>query len=279
MQKATSPKTSKARSSARPMRGNSGVDHSLFVNSIQKGFAVLKAFTRERPRLTHAAITRATGLDKSAAQRILYTLHELGLLKKDEETKQYSLSAKLLEFGYAYLYSDPLIERAQPFLVEAHERTGETVNLAVLDDTDIILVSRLPSRHVVSLNIQIGFRIPALYTASGRAIVARMAPEETRRFVRASKLQQHMPSSVVDAATMENLVEEARADGYSLVQSQYFPNDISVAAAVVDGKDHVVGAISISAPDSRISLAEAREKFVPVAIEAARKISLTMGAF
>jgi DNA-binding IclR family transcriptional regulator len=271
--------TTKARPPARSARANAAGERGLFVNSIQKGFAVLKAFTRERPHLTHAAITRITGLDKSAAQRILYTLHQMGLLNKDDDTKQYRLSAKLLEFGYAYLYSDPLIERAQPFLVEAHEKTGETVNLAVLDGTDIILVSRLPSRHVVSLNIQIGFRIPALYSASGRVMAARMMPEERRRFVRAAKLQRHTPTSVVDAGKMEHVIDAARSEGYSLVHSQYFPNDISVAAAVVDGKANVVGAISISAPDSRITVEDARKQFVPVAIEAARKISLTMGAF
>lgn len=279
MQKVTAAKSGKEKSAPRLVSVSAGGDRGLFVNSIQKGLAVLNAFTRERPRLTHAAITRITGLDKSAAQRILYTFHELGLLQKDEETKQYRLSAKLLEFGYAYLYSDPLIERAQPFLVEAHERTAETVNLAVMDGDDILLVSRLPSRHVVSLNIQIGLRIPALYTASGRAMIAQMAPDDARRFVRAAKLQRHTPTSIIDASKMMQEIDAVRAAGYSLVHQQFFSTDISVAAAVVDARKNFIGALSISVPDSRMSVEDARKKFVPVAIEAARKISLTMGAF
>src|SRR5262249_18020661 len=158
----SSEKTNGRRSAAKGVAR--GDESSLFVNSLQKGFAVLKAFSREQPRLTLAQITRLTGLDKSAAQRFLYTLHELGLLKKDEETKPYTLSPRLLEFGYAYLYSDPLIERAQPFLVDAHAKIAETVNLAMLDGKDIITVIRLPSRHVVSLNVQIGIRLPAIYS-------------------------------------------------------------------------------------------------------------------
>jgi PcaR/PcaU/PobR family beta-ketoadipate pathway transcriptional regulator len=259
--------------------GGARVENPLFVNSIQKGFTVLQAFSRERPRLTLAAITRLTGLDKSAAQRFLYTLHELGYLRKDEETKQYSLSPKLLEFGYAFLYSDRLIERAQPYLVEAHQRTGETVNLAVLDGSDIILISRIPSRHVISINIQIGIRIPAIYSASGRVIAAGLPPDERRRLLRDSTYHAYTPLSVLDPSEMAKLIDVAASDGFSIVHSQFFSNDISVAAPVHDAAGKVIGAISISAPDSRTTMKEARKGLLPAAAEAARKISVAMGAY
>jgi DNA-binding IclR family transcriptional regulator len=284
---APSPRTALNRTPSRrndgaPASRKAGVargDNPLFVNSIQKGFTVLQAFSRERPRLTLAAITRLTGLDKSAAQRFLYTLHELGFLRKDEETKQYSLSPKLLEFGYAFLYSDRLIERAQPYLVEAQQQTGETVNLAVLDGNDIILVSRLPARHVISINIQIGIRIPAIYSASGRVIAAFLPPEERRRLLRESKYHAHTPHSVLEPRQIARLIDAAGTDGYSIVQSQFFPNDISVAAPVSDAAGRVIGAVSISAPDSRITLKEARKSLLTAAIAAARKISVAMGAY
>jgi IclR family transcriptional regulator, pca regulon regulatory protein len=255
-------------------RGN-----SLFVNSLRKAFAVLHVFSRERPRLTLAAVTRLTGLEKSAVRRSLHTLHELGYLRRDEETKQYSLSPKLLEFGYAYLYSDRIVECAQPYLVEAHERTAESVNLAVLDGSDIILISRLPARHVVGINIQIGIRIPAIYSASGRVIAARLPADERARLLAQSRYEPHTPQTVLDRDEIARLIEAAARDGYSVVQSQSFTGDISVAAPVIDGQDRVVGAVSISVPDSRMSLDKARELLLPAAIEAARKTSVAMGAY
>jgi IclR family pca regulon transcriptional regulator len=255
-------------------RGN-----TLFVNSLRKAFAVLQVFSRERPRLTLAAVTRLTGLEKSAVRRSLYTLHELGYLRRDEDTKQYSLSPKLLEFGYAYLYSDRIVERAQPFLVEAHERTGETVNLAVLDGADIILISRLPARHVVGLNIQIGIRIPAIYSASGRIIAARLPADERARLLAQSRFEAHTPQTVVDRDAMVRLIEAAGREGYAIVQSQFFNGDISIAAPVVDGQGRVLGAVNISVPDSRMSLDQAREVLLPATVEAARKTSVAMGAY
>lgn len=271
------PSDDDTRAPAEPRRGPAA--SSLFVNSLQKGFAVLKAFSREHPRLTLAQITRDTGLDKSAAQRFLYTMHELGYLKKDPDTKQYTLSAKVLEFAYTYLYSDPIIERAQPFLVEAHERTGETVNLAVLDGIDIILISRIPSRHVISTNIQIGFRLPAVYSASGRIIAARLPADARDDLIRDSVYSPYTPSTVLDPEEIRALIGRAEADGYAVVQSQVLPTDISVAAPVIDGAGRVLGAVSISAPDTRVTIDEARASFVPAAIEAARKTSVAMGAF
>ncbi len=254
-------------------------ERALFVNSLRKGFVVLQAFSRERPRLSLAAITRETGLDKSAAQRFVYTLHELGYLRKDEQTKQYSLSPRLLEFAYTYLYSDVIIERAQPFLVEAHDKTGETVNLAVLDATEIILISRIPSRHVVSINIQIGIRIPAVYSASGRVIAAGLDAAAKRRLLRESLFRAHTAHTVTSREEMAKLVEKAGADGYSIAVSQFFLGDVSVAAPVFDKTGVAVAAVSISAPDSRFSLEEVRTVLLPAAIEAARKTSVAMGAF
>lgn len=269
----------KAVPNTRSRRKGDPRDDSLFVNSIEKAVLVLNTFSRERPLLTHAAITKLTGLDKSAAQRFLYTLHQLGLLRKHEDTKQYSLSPRLLEFAYAYTYSDGLIERAQPFLVEAHEKSGETVNLIVLEGTDVLLVSRIPGQHALAMNIQVGFRMPALYSAAGRAIVARLPAKERDHVIRATKYQKYTEEALASANEMRRVIEKAAKEGYVLSQSQFFQGDISVGAPIVDGSNTVLGGLCLSVPDSRMTVREAREKLVPTTISSARKISLAMGAY
>ncbi|MGL3210595.1 IclR family transcriptional regulator [Bradyrhizobium sp. BR 1433] len=263
----------------RSQRKGDARDHSLFVNSIEKAVMVLDAFSRERPRLTLAAITKVTGLDKSAAQRFIFTLHQLGLLRKHEDTKQYSLSPRLLEFAYAYTYSDGLIERAQPFLVEAHEKTGEAVNLVVLDGNDVILVWRMPGRDIVATNVQTGLRMPALYAIAGRAIVARLPATERDHIIRTTNYQKHTDQAVTSPNEMRRLIEKAAKEGYVVSQSQYFHNETAVGAAIVDGSKAVLGGISLSGPSSRLTVQEARGKLLPVTIAAARKISLAMGAY
>jgi IclR family transcriptional regulator, pca regulon regulatory protein len=272
-----SPRAVRPAKTAAPVR-SPAADNTLFVNSLQKGFAVLKAFSREQPHLTLAQITRETGLDKSAVQRFLFTLSELGFLHKEEATKQYRLSARLLEFGYTYLYSDPLIVRAQPFLVEAHEKTLESVNLSVLDGNDNIIVSRLPSRHVVSLNVQIGIRLPLIYSAGGLAILSRLPAVERKRILTTSHYHQHTPHTVTSRAEIARAVETAEQDGFAVVHRQFFANDISLGVPVIGADGRPLGAITIAAPDTRMSVEEARRAFLSVAAEAARKTSVSMGA-
>src|SRR5215469_8395482 len=77
----------------------------LFVNSLEKGVRVLYAFGGNESRLRAAEIARAAGLDTSAAQRFIFSLQALGFLEKDERTKHYKLSARLLDFAYLYLRS------------------------------------------------------------------------------------------------------------------------------------------------------------------------------
>lgn len=269
-----------ARSKRLDGKGRDDADTSpLFVTSFEKGIAVLKAFTRETPRLTLAQITKLTGMDKSAVQRFLFTLHSLGYLKKDEVTKQYTLSPTVLEFAYAYLYSDPLIERTQPLLAEAHVRTGETVNLAVLEGNDIILVSRIPSRNVLSMNIQIGIRLPAIHSASGLAIAAWLPEGEREQLIAGSVYRSYTSETILDPNRIRSLVSLARDNGYAMLENQVIYTDISVAAPVIDSSGAVVAAVSISVPSTRMSSAQAREVFVPVAIETARKASIALGAY
>lgn len=263
-----------------PQKEGAARNQSLFVNSVEKAVTVLNAFSRERPRLTLATITKVTGLDKSAAQRFVYTLHQLGLLRKHEDTREYSLSPRLLEFGYAFIYSDKLVERAQPFLMDAHERTWETVNLMVLDGNDVVLVCRLPSLDVVTMNIDAGYRVPALSSIAGRAIVSRLPAKRREQFIRATERQKKRARPAGSTHNdIRRILDNAAKEGYVVSQPRHFQYETSVGAAIVDGSNRVLAGISISGPSSRLTAEEAREKLVPAAITAARKISLAMGAY
>lgn len=254
----------------------SPADNPLFVNSLQKGFEVLRAFNAERRHLSPAEITRLTGLDKSATQRFVFTLHSLGYLRRDEQTRLYSISPRMLEFGYSYLHSDYLVEIAQPYLVDAHQRTGESVNLAVLDGEDIIIVSRIPSNHVISVNVHIGWRIPALYSSGGRVICAFLEENERERLLRRTKYKKYTEFSATDPSEIRKIVEAAGRDGYCVTRSQVFQGDIAAAAPVFNAVGKVVATISIAAPEPRVTLETAVKELVPEVVKAAKGASAAL---
>ena len=116
----------------------------------------------------------------SAAQRFTHTLGQLGLLRRDPATKLYELSPRMLDFAYQFIGANELVGLATPFLQQLAAETEETVNLTLLDDTEIVFVQRFVSRHVLTPEVIVGTRLPAYCTSSGLAILSALPEDEAR---------------------------------------------------------------------------------------------------
>src|ERR1700704_4051258 len=125
---------------------------SLFVGSTEKAFQVLHAFDGPQRYMTLADIARAADLDRSATQRLVYTLETLGYLKRIEGTRNYGLTSKVLQFSHSYLKANDLIDRASPYLLEISRNLGETTNLHELDGHEVVFVARFPGAHLINID-------------------------------------------------------------------------------------------------------------------------------
>lgn len=244
--------------------------------SFEKGLRVLRAFDGVRRSLRLKDIVELTGLEKSAAQRFTYTLLDLGYLRRDEETKSYTLSPRILELASAYLKSDPLVERAYPYLLEANRKIGETVNLVVREDTAIIYVARVPARQPLSLDIVIGDWFPAWSIADGRAILAFLPEAQTRDIIARSELRAYTDKTVTDSKVLMEELRTARKLGYAYAADQYVPDSMSVAAPIMGFGGLPVAAVTIHAPSFRASPDHAHKTLAPVTVETARAISTVL---
>lgn len=231
---------------AKTNTNDQGGSNLLFVNSIQKGFEVLNAFRGQSGALSLAEITKRTQLQKSAAQRFVHTLFSLGYLARDPRTKQYRLSPKMLEFSSIYYGSDPLIAISQSELVALRDKIGETVNLAVLDGRDIILVARLPGRDVPSFDIQVGTRLPAIHTASGQAMISLIPESEWPKFKIDPKTELDKVRLPITPRGTLSKIKKCRKTGYAVVEQLFSPLDLSIAVPIVDGKNTPIAALSVS---------------------------------
>lgn len=221
----------------------------LFVKSVEKAFAVLKVFSRSAQSLGLGEIAQRADLDKSAAQRFVHTLLALGYLQREQRTRSYRLSPRILEFGFAYLDMDPLIAATQEPLRDLHDSTGEAISLARLDDKDIILVARWPSKKIITVNVRVGSRLPALYMASGRVLVAARSDLEQERILAETELRAHTSLSITRRDDMRRELRKVREQGYCVTRSQFFMGDFSVAAPIVDASGQTVASVSVNIVD------------------------------
>jgi IclR family transcriptional regulator, pca regulon regulatory protein len=135
---------------------------SDFVQSLERGLSVIRAFDEEHREMTLSDVARATGLTRAAARRFLLTLVKLGYVHFDDG--RFSLRPRVLELGFAYLSSLSLPEVAQPHLEALVAKVNESSSISVLDDMDIVYVVRVPTRRIMSITLAVGTRLPAYAT-------------------------------------------------------------------------------------------------------------------
>jgi IclR family pca regulon transcriptional regulator len=110
-----------------------------------------------------------------------FALARLGYLDQDSDSKRYRLGSKVLDLGFSAINSMDLREISAPHLRQLSDETQRTVNLAILDGTDVVYIERCrttgPGQPELDLNLDVGARLPAYCTAMGKAILA-FVPEE-----------------------------------------------------------------------------------------------------
>jgi IclR family pca regulon transcriptional regulator len=258
----------------RPRTARDGAERSsLFVGSVEKAFQVLEVFRDTHRLLSLAEIARAASLDRSATQRLVHTMEQLGYIRRVPDAALYGLAPKVLTLSYNYLRSLELIERASPYLLDISRTLGETCNLQELDGTDIVFLARFPGKHLVNVDFAVGYRLPAVFTASGRAILSKLPAAEQRRVIASTPLVPVTPHTEVDPAKLRARIGEAARHGYAIVMNQTLVGDISVAAAITNHAGEPVAAINIAVPTTRWNLEKAEEQLVPHVQLAATSIS------
>src|SRR5439155_15827491 len=125
---------------------------------------------------------RALSMSLSTTHRYAATLASLGYLKQDDATKKYRLGPRVLDLGFSAIHSMELREISAPHLQRLSDETGYTVNMAVLDGTDIVYVERCRSarmgQRAIDLNLHVGSRLPAYCTSMGKILLAYLPVEE-----------------------------------------------------------------------------------------------------
>ncbi len=273
-------RTKKPNTDATPEGNTSDArESSLFVGSVAKAFQVLEAFRDTHREMSLAEIARAAQLDRSATQRIIYTLENLHYIRRLPNSNTYTLAPEVLRLSYNYLRSQRIIDRASPYLVEMTHVLGETSNLQQLDGYEIVFIARIPGRHLFSSDFTIGSRLPAVYSASGRAMLSRLDEAERWRLIQATPIEQITAQTDTDPELLMRLIEQAGKDGYAIVQNQTVIGDISVGAAITGQGGVPIGAINISVPSTRWNANKVEAELLPHVLLAATSISKILDNF
>jgi len=246
-----------------------------YIQSLERGFAVLLAFNADRPSPTLAELASATRLSRPAVRRILLTLQRLGYV--DTAGGCWALTPRVLSIGQHYSESHALIEVAQPHLLHLAELTQESASLAARDHTDVVYIARVPVRRVMSINVSVGTRVAIHATSMGRVLLAWAPDRLVTEVIEATGLRAYTPRTITDPALFRADVRTVRRRGWSIVEDELEIGLLSASAPVRDHTGTVVAALASSTSSGRSNVEHLREEVVPLLVRTAEQISTDLG--
>ena len=256
-----------------PDRAGRGPD---FVQSLERGLAVIRAFDAQHPELTLSEVARAAGLTRAAARRFLHTLVEMGYVRTDG--RLFALRPRVLELGYSYLSSLSLPEVALPHMEGLVEHVHESCSLSVLDGDEVVYVARVPTKRIMTVAISVGTRFPAYATSMGRVLLAHQDPKWLEQYLSTVRLEPLTRRTVTDPDRLAALLARVRSQGGCLVDPELEEGLRSIAVPVRGNNDAVVAAMNVSAHISRGSAESIRKELLRPLLEAAAAIQQDLGS-
>lgn len=232
------------------------------IAGFAKGLRVIEAFDAGRPRLTITEVAGLTGLERATARRCLLTLVRDGYA--DYDGKFYRLTPKVLRLGFAYLSSTPLPRLVQPFLEQLATETEESCSASTLDGAEIVYIARASQRRVMSIGLSVGSRLPAYCSSMGRVLLASKAEKERRALLEALPREKLTARTITGMDELLGAIEQARVNGFATIDQELELGLRSIAVPVADAGGKVVAAINVGAQAERVSIAQMRERFLPL---------------
>ncbi|SDX67248.1 transcriptional regulator, IclR family [Albimonas donghaensis] len=252
------------------------IDERLLLQSVSRALDVIEAYAAAPRPMSLGEIAEASGINKSAAQRIGQTLLSRGYLEQTEHGRL-KLGRQFLDRSFDYLRSNALIERATPVLIDLRKTTEERVDLSLFDaDSDnlsIVYAARMQSKRETFYATLPGRRQPTFASSGGRACLALMSDAEIEDVLDRTRFEPLTPRTEIDRARVREGIEAARRAGYALMLEQALLGEIVLAAAIRDRAGRPVGAIHIAGSLSEWTEEAFSRRFAPLAMSAAASLS------
>ena len=241
-----------------------------FIQSLERGLAIIRAFGPGAPEQSVAELAVSTGLTRATARRFLITLTELGYMETDG--RLFRLTPKVLELGYSFLSGLRFVDVTLPHLERLVAEVDEDSEASVLHGEEIVYVARVPSSKMMTMAINVGGRLPAHATAMGKALLAALPPEALEQYLAVAQLRSYMPRTVTRPTELRRQLEKVREVGYAIVEQEVEEGLIAIATVVHDRSGAAVGAINLSTNVLRHSVNSVRGELREPLLRTARLI-------
>lgn len=254
-----------------------GVTGSGGVPAARAALGVLQVLARQQGPVPAAVLARELDLPRSTTYHLLGELRRAGFVVHLPEERRWGLGVSAFEIGTAYLRQEPMARVSRPVLARLVAQVGHTAHLAVLHGREVLYVveERAPGRP--ALVTDVGVRLPAQLTASGRAVLAGLPAAQVRAlFPDAAAFIDRHGSGPRSLSALRRLLASTRRAGHATEDGEVTPGFASVAVAVHDHTGRPVAGTALTFRSATVD-ADARERLAVQVAEAAAELTRRLG--
>ncbi len=222
------------------------------ISSLQRALDILSLFGAQSPELGITDIAKALNLHKSTAAGLVYTLQRNGYIAQNPENRRYHLGLQLVERAGVLLDQIEIRKIAMPELEHLRDWSSESVNLAILEENQVIYIERLLSDRSLGFRNHIGKRAFPHSTALGKAILAHLPPQAARTILESYPLESMTQNTITDIEELMRQFNVFHAQGYALEREENEIGGLCISAPIHNHSGFPVAAVSVSFPLSRL---------------------------
>jgi len=245
------------------------------LSSVANSIRLLGSFSGDENELGITTLAARLRLAKSTVHRLASTLTAARFLEQNAETGKYRLGLALFELGALVRRRMGVANEARPKLRELLEKTGETVQLGIVDHLSVLYVYEMESRRAIRMAAAVGGRAPLHCTAVGKVLLASQ-PQDYVRQVLDAGLIAYTPKTVTRRDAILAMLAEVKARDYATDDEESEVGVRAIASPVRNHTGSVIAAVGVAAPVQRMSKKE-MQVWVPSVIETAAAVSVRLG--
>ncbi len=239
------------RSRGRPRSQNNNMAGST-VQALDRGLMLLVALTREGS-VTLTDIALKVGMPPSSAHRVLITLQKHGFVEFNETTQEWAIGIEAFRVGNSYLERTNLVEMAQQVMRNLMEDTGETANLAIGSDGQVVFVSQVETHNPIRAFFRPGTRGHMHASGIGKALLADMNQIEVEKILQKTGLPEFTSNTLVSPDALFADLKKTANRRWSFDDEERYMGMRCVAASIYNSSGKAVAGISVSGPTIRFA--------------------------
>ena len=244
-------------------------DGASSIRAVDRALELLKLFQDGKASKSIMELQAASGLSRPTLYRLLDTLAAHRFIRITGLPQRFSLDYAVGQLAQSWLAGIDLTTVARPILERLHERTEETVSLAVLQGSEAIYAVELVSQQILSMSRGIGPVGPLVLGASGKSILAHLPEEVLQAEIKAS-------SERIDVAALKRHLAKIRKEGFCIARAEVIKGVVAIAAPYFDSSGAVAGAVVVYGPEVRIT-PDRTKHIIRDVVASAAEISSAMG--